>query len=142
MADHSSRRLSSSRARLVAAGILLVVASASARTAHAQSESPTGGGTGCVSNGNCQGSVYKDKSNLDRWWYNFCSNCHVVKARQPVDVVTTLTSFQKDLISDKKKFYAMHDRALTDPVLKVVTPKASLLDARVIRSPYRELLTR
>ncbi|HEX4935775.1 MAG TPA: hypothetical protein VFV33_21495 [Gemmatimonadaceae bacterium] len=118
---------------------LLAIATATPLPAQ---DTPTGGGTGCVSNGNCQGTVYKDKSNLDRWWYKFCSNCHGVTARPPADLVTTLTSFQKGLTLDKAKFHAMHDYTLTDPVLKVLVPKSKLRDAALIPSPYKELLKR
>ena len=110
--------------------------------AAAQSDSPSGGGTGCVSNGNCQGSVYKDKSNLDRWWWRTCSGCHVVQAREPADAVTALTSFQKEIISDKRKFKAFHDMTLADPALKILTPKTRMVDPRLVRSPYKELLQR
>lgn len=108
----------------------------------AQSESPTGGGTGCVSNGNCQGTLYKDRANLDRWWYKFCSNCHTVSAPPPANTVTVPTTFQKELAASKAKFYLMHDMTLTDPVLKALVPKARLRDPAQVPSPWKELLKR
>ena len=128
--------------------LVVVVAAAlvTARPAGAQQPgqegAPSGGGYGCVANGNCEGSLYKDKSNLDKWWYSKCSKCHTVQAPQPADVSTTLTRYQEELVSDARKFWAFHDMTVTDPVLRALTPKSRLIDATRVPSPYKELLTR
>lgn len=122
-------------------GGLMVVLSLFAVRAEAQ-DPPTGGGTGCQSHGNCQGTMYKDKSNLDRWWYRTCSGCHTVQAPPPKDIVTTPTAFQREVLADEKKFKALHDRTLSDPVLKVLVPKARLIAPQLLQPPFSTLMKR
>lgn len=108
----------------------------------AQSDPPSGGGYGCKSNGNCEGTLYKDKSNLDKWWYKECSNCHRVQAPPPPDVQSVPTRFQRDLVANKQRFWAFHAAAETDPVLRRLTPRTRMVPVRDVPSPYRELLNR
>lgn len=107
-----------------------------------QDGAPSGGGYGCKSNGNCNGSLYKDKSNLDKWWYRRCSNCHVVQAPPPPDVRDEVTPFQQRLLSNRQQFWAFHADAEADPVLRRLTPKTRMVPIRNVPSPYRELLNR
>ena len=107
-----------------------------------QDNPPSGGGYGCKSAGNCNGTLYKDKSNLDKWWYEKCSGCHVVQAPPPPDVERALTRYQQDLVANKQRFWAFHADAETDPVLRRLTPKTRMVPERNVRSPYRELLHR
>lgn len=101
---------------------------------------PSGGGYGCKSNGNCFGTLYKDKSNLDKWWYEVCSGCHVVQAPRPPDAQTTLTRFQRDMVTSRQRFWAFHADAAANPVLRRLTPKTRMVPTQQVRSPYRELL--
>jgi len=123
-------------AAIVALGLTFASATAVAQ------DTPSGGGYGCKSNGNCSGSLYKDKSNLDKWWYRKCSGCHVVQAPPPPDVQTTLTRYQQDLVSNRARFWAFHADAAADPVLQRLTPKTRMVPTASVRSPYRELLVR
>lgn len=110
--------------------------------AAAQNDPPSGGGYGCKSNGNCNGTLYKDKSNLDKWWYDFCSNCHQVQAPRPSDAVTTLSRFQQDLVSSRQRFQPFHADAAADPVLRRLTPKTRLVPSRSVPPPFRDLMPR
>ncbi|MEZ5417302.1 MAG: hypothetical protein R2708_08160 [Vicinamibacterales bacterium] len=110
--------------------------------AAARSDPPSCGGYGCESNGNGNGTLYKDKSNLDNWWYDFCSNCHQVQAPRPSDAVATLTRFQQDLVSSRQRFLPFHADAAADRVLRQPAPKARLVPARSVPAPFRDLMPR
>lgn len=137
-----------SGSRTTAAWYLTVVCTAviavglTATSASAQEDPPTGGGTGCVSNGNCSGTLYSDPSVVDRWWWGACSGCHVVQGRKPANASTVLTKFQRELLSDRTKFHAMHDMAMADPVLQRLMPKSKLLPTSRIATQYQALLRR
>ena len=91
-------------------GLALAICLGAALTvspAGAQEDEPTGGGAGCVANGNCAGTVYKDKTNLDSWWYPICSGCHFVPT--PRQRVTITRSEVREVLSNSDGFWTMHE---------------------------------
>lgn len=108
----------------------------------ANEDAPTGGGMGCQSNGNCQGSVYKDKRNLDRWWYPVCSGCHTVQAPPPSNQPIPLSPNQRRFIGDTKAFWTVHGQAKTDPTLRMLLPKGGLKPLQTLPPEFRALVKR
>ena len=105
-------------------------------------DGPTGGGTGCRSNGNCQGTVYKDKSNLDRWWYPVCSGCHTPQTSATTNPPAPLSVAQRKFIGDAKAFWALHAQAQSDPVLRAMLPKSRLRPIQTLSPEFRALVKR
>jgi len=103
-------------------------------------DGPTGGGTGCQSNGNCQGTLYKDKRNLDRWWYPVCSGCHTPQASAPTNPPAPLSVAQRKFIGDAKGFWALHAQAQSDPALRVMLPKSRLRPIQTLSPEFRALV--
>ncbi len=110
------------------------------RPAFGQSDPPTGGGTGCQSNGNCQGTLYKDKGNLNKWWYRRCSGCHSVQAPPPPEAAAPLSPADKQFLANPKGFWALHNQAQTDPVLKNLLPKSKLKPIQTLPPEFRALV--
>lgn len=103
-------------------------------------DSPTGGVIGCKSEGNCQGTVYKDPRNLDRWWYKRCSGCHVATVAEPTEAVKEPAPDLRTVFSDPARFWRLHGQAQADPVLKRLLPKAKLKPARAIAPEVQVLM--
>lgn len=102
-------------------------------------DAPSGGGYGCKSNGNCQGSVYKDKSNLDRWWYPVCSGCHTPQTAFPAKPMAALSPAQRQFVGNAKAFWALHAQAQSDPVLRSLLPKSKLKPIQTLSPEFRAL---
>jgi hypothetical protein len=130
------------RASVILSLALCVLGAGTALAVGRQDDAPSGGGMGCKSRGTCNGTLYRNKLNLDSWWYDICSGCHVVQAPRPSDATTKLTRFQQDLVSNQAAFWRFHADAEPDPVLRRLTPKAHLLATNRVRAPYRALLVR
>jgi hypothetical protein len=111
---------------------------AAARTQ--QDDQPRGGGQGCKSRGTCEGTLYSNRLNLDSWWYEICSGCHVVQAPRPSDARPTLTQFQRSLVGDRPAFWRFHADAQADPVLRRLTPTSRLRRASELSPPYSGLM--
>lgn len=103
-------------------------------------EAPTGGGYGCQSNGNCQGTLYKDKRNLDRWWYPICSGCHTPQVSSPATPPTPLSLAQRKFVGDAKAFWALHAQAQPDPALRTLLPKSRLKPIQILSPEFRALV--
>jgi hypothetical protein len=103
-------------------------------------DGPTGGGAGCQSNGNCQGTLYKDKRNLDRWWYPICSGCHTPQASAPAKPSAPLSVAQRKFIGDAKAFWALHAQAQPDPALRAMLPKSGLRPIQTLAPEFRALV--
>ena len=103
-------------------------------------DAPSGGGYGCKSNGNCQGTVYKDKSNLDRWWYPVCSGCHTPQSGAPANPNAPLSPAQRQFVGNAKAFWALHAQAQQDPVLRSLLPKSKLKPVQMLSPEFRALV--
>lgn len=112
----------------------------SASPAAAQEDAPTGGGYGCQSNDSCQGTLYKDRSNLDRWWYPICSGCHTVQAPPPTNPAAPLSPGQRKFVGDVKAFWRLHGQAQSDPALRLLLPKARLKPLPALSPEFRALV--
>ncbi len=102
-------------------------------------DAPSGGGYGCQSNGNCQGTLYTDRRNLDRWWYGICSGCHSPQAASPANPLTPLSPAQRKFIGDAKAFWALHAQAKSDPVLRAMLLKTKLKPIQTLSPEFRAL---
>jgi hypothetical protein len=116
-----------------------VMAGAAAAPASAQ-DPPTGGVIGCKSEGNCQGTVYKDPKNLDRWWYRRCSGCHTATVAEPAEPIKEPAADLRIVFSDPPRFWRLHGQAQADPVLKRLLPKTQLKPVRTISADYQALM--
>lgn len=134
-----TRAMRGLRAVASSAAIAVVFGSFAAAPAQAQDDSPSGGGIGCKSNGNCQGTVYKDIGNLDRWWYPICSGCHTVLAPAPT-TVGPLSASQLAFVRDYRAFWKLHGQAVTDPVLVRLLPKSQLKPVDALAPEFKALL--
>lgn len=142
--ETGSGRATQSVARSLSMGLLLVLGLSGGilvtSPATAQEDPPTGGGTGCQSNGNCQGTMYKDKSNLNKWWWRRCSGCHTVQAPAPPEAAAPLSPADKQFLANPKAFWALHNQAKTDPVLRALLPKQRLKPIQTLPSEFRALV--
>jgi hypothetical protein len=115
-----------------------------ADSAHAQGAAPEGdtpgGGYGCQSRGTCKGTLYNDKSNLESWWYPICSGCHTVQAPPPPNTQAALSPNQRKLVADYKAFWALHQQAKPDPVLRRLAPRQTLKPIGLIAPEFQALM--
>jgi hypothetical protein len=142
-ANHeSSKRAAGRRLRLalrIVAAAAVVVAGAAAAPASAQ-DPPTGGVIGCKSEGNCQGTMYKNPKNLDRWWYRRCSGCHTATVAEPTEANKEPAADLRSVFADPARFWRLHGQAQADPVLKRLLPKTQLKPVRTIPADYQALM--
>ena len=103
-------------------------------------DAPSGGGYGCKSNGNCEGTLYKDKRNLDRWWYPVCSGCHTPQLSSPATPPAALSLAQRQFVGDAKAFWALHAQAQPDPALRALLPKSRLKPIQTLSPEFRALV--
>lgn len=111
-----------------------------AKVLAANEDTPTGGGYGCKSNGNCQGTLYTDKRNLDRWWYPICSGCHTPQASSPAIPPPALSLAQRKFVGDAKAFWDLHAQAQPDPALRALLPKSRLRPLQTLSPEFRALV--
>lgn len=116
-----------------------VLAGTAAAPASAQ-DPPTGGVIGCKSEGNCQGTVYKDPKNLDRWWYRRCSGCHTATVAEPTEAIKEPAEDLRTVFADPARFWRLHGQAQADPVLKRLLPKTQIKPLRTISAVDQTLM--
>lgn len=105
----------------------------------APDDTPSGGGYGCRSRGDCNGSLYSNPANLNSWWYPICSGCHSVQAPPPPNLRVALSPNQRKVISDSKAFWNLHDQAKPDPVLRKLLPRQALKPIGMVPQNFRGL---
>jgi hypothetical protein len=123
---------------VVATAVVLVAGTAAAPVS--AQDSPTGGAIGCKSEGNCQGTMYKDPKNLDRWWYRRCSGCHAATVAEPTEAIKEPAADLRTVFADPARFWRLHGQAQADPVLKRLLPKTQLKPVRTIPADYQALM--
>jgi hypothetical protein len=125
-------------------GLLLAAALAMtlpASPALAQEDPPTGGGYGCKTHGNCDGTVYSNMDNLNSWWYPVCSGCHLVPT--PRERITVTRSELMSFLGDSRGFWEVHDdvKRNDDDVRRNVAVFTRVVDPARMQAEYRRLMS-